>query len=128
MPALGTYAEDKIINLMVRNTSWTPPTTVYLALYLTTPTAADVGTEVGGGGYLRQAIVFAAPSGGVCLSSADVTFPIALTSWGNVAYAAIRDASTGGNLLFYGNLVLPRFVSSGDVLKFLTGNVAITVT
>ena len=128
MPALGTYAEDKIINLMVRNTSWTPPTTVYLALYLTTPTAADVGTEVSGGGYLRQAIVFAAPSGGVCLSSADVTFPIALTSWGNVAYAAIRDASTGGNLLFYGNLVLPRFVSSGDVLKFLTGNVAITVT
>lgn len=128
MPALGTYAENKIINLMVRNTAWTPPTTVYLALYLTSPTASDTGTEISGSGYLRQAVVFGAPSGGVCTNSADVTFPIALSSWGNVAYAAIRDASTAGNLLFYGNMVLPRFVSSGDVLKFLTGNIAITMT
>lgn len=61
-------------------------------------------------------------------NSAQVDFPMASATWGNIAYAAIRDASTAGNLLVYGAMVTPRYVTAGDVLKFLIGSVVITVS
>jgi len=131
MPALGVYAENLVINALVRATNLTAPTTVWLALYTTDPTAADVGTEIptsGGSNYARQIITFGAPSGGISSNSADVPFPQAGSIWGTITHAAIRDASTGGNLLFYGALITPRSLVSGDVIKFITGNVVITLT
>jgi hypothetical protein len=83
---------------------------------------------VTGGSYVRQPILFGPPSGGACANSADVAFPMASANWGNITHCAIRDASTGGNLLFYGSMVTPRNITSGDVLKFLTGNVIATVS
>jgi hypothetical protein len=131
MPALGSWAENAVINALLRGVNLTAPTAWWIALYLTNPTSLDTGTEIttsGGSNYARQPITFGPPSLGAVANDADVTFPIAGTSWGNVAYAAIRSASTGGNLLFYGPLVTPRFITAGDVLKFLTGNVVATVS
>jgi hypothetical protein len=128
MAALGTFAENLIINALLRNTSFVPPTTVWLALYTTTVTYADTGTEVSGGAYTRMPITFSAPSGGVCTNNTLITFPTASASWGTVTWAAIRDAATAGNLLFYGPLVSSRTVLSGDVLNFLATNVSITVS
>jgi hypothetical protein len=128
MAALGTYAENLIINALLRDTSFTPPTNIWLALYTTTVTSADTATEVSGGSYTRMPITFAAPSGGACSNNTLITFPSASAVWGNITYAAIRDASTGGNLLFYGALTLPRFINGGDVINFLVGNISITVS
>lgn len=128
MPALSTYVENMFVNALLRNQTFTNPTSWYLALYLTNPTAADTGTEISGGGYARQPIVFGPPSGGSLSNSAQVDFPMASANWGNVAYAAIRSASTGGNLLVYGSMVTPRYISAGDVLKFLIGSVVVTVS
>jgi hypothetical protein len=131
MSVLSTYLENAFVNAALRNTVITFPTAWYIALYTTNPTSADVGTEIlttGGTNYTRQSVIFSAPSGGACANSADVSFPVAGTNWGNITYAGIRDASTGGHLLFYGPLVSPRFVSTGDVLKFLTGNIAVSVS
>jgi hypothetical protein len=128
MPALGTWAETAIVNALLRNVSFTLPTTWFLALYLTNPTAANTGTEVSGVSYVRQPILFGPPSGGTIANSTDIAFPLAGTTWGNIAYGGILDASSGGHLLFYGSLVTPRYINAGDVLKFLTGSVVITVS
>ena len=128
MAALGTYAENAIINAFLRNTSFTIPSTIWLALYTTTVTSADTATEVSGGSYARQPMTFSAPSGGFCSTNTDITFPTAGITWGNITYAAIRDAATAGNLLFYGALTLPRYIYAGDVIKFLSGNISVTVS
>lgn len=124
---MSNYLENALINATLRNTSYTSPTTVYLALYTDDPTDADTGTEVSGGSYARQAITFGAPSNGVSTNSADITFPTATGSWGTVAYVGIRDDVTGGNLLYHTQLDVSKTISSGDIFKIATGNLSVTL-
>ena len=124
---MSNYLENALINATLRNTSYTSPTTVYLALYTDDPTDADTGTEVSGGSYARQSITFGAPSNGVSTNSADITFPTATGSWGTVAYVGIRDNLTGGNLLYHTQLDVSKTISSGDIFKITTGNLSVTL-
>jgi len=94
--AKSNYLENIILNHVLRNTSYTPPTTVYACLYLNDgvgPTDENKGQEVKGVGYARTEITFGAPSGGVVSNSADVVFPTATADWGNIGYMGIKDAS-----------------------------------
>ena len=81
MAEFSNYLENALINAVLRNTSYTSPTTVYVSLYTTDPTDAGSGTEVSGGSYARIAVTFGAPSNGVSTNSADVTFPTCTSSW-----------------------------------------------
>ena len=45
MAEMSNYLENALINATLRNTGYTSPTTVYLALYTTDPTDADAGDE-----------------------------------------------------------------------------------
>jgi len=60
-------------------------------------------------------------------NSADIEFPEATANWGTVVAAGVFDASTGGNLLAYSNLTTSKAVSTGDVLRFNTGALDITL-
>jgi hypothetical protein len=126
--AVSNFLATALLNQVFRNTAYTRPTTVYLALYTSNPTAADSGTEVSGGSYARQAITFGAPAvvgGKQTISNAsDITFPTATADWGNITHVGIRDASTGGNLLYYGPAENPRSILNGDVIKLLAGSLA----
>ncbi len=46
MAEMSNYLENALINVTLRATAYTAPTTVYLALYTSDPTDADTGTEV----------------------------------------------------------------------------------
>ena len=48
MAEFSDFMENKIIDHMLRNQAYTPPATVYVALYTDDPTDADTGTEVTG--------------------------------------------------------------------------------
>lgn len=63
-------------------------------------------TAYQGNGFIRNAI--------------QVVFDTALTDWGWVSGVAILDSTThkGGNLLMYAQLENPRFVYTGDNIKF----------
>jgi len=50
MASISDYYENKIIDHMLRGQAFTPPSTIYLALYTVAPTDAGGGTEVSGGG------------------------------------------------------------------------------
>ena len=72
---MSNHLENALINATLRNTSYTSPATVYVALFTTDPTDAGSGTEVSGGSYARTSVTFAAPSNGASASNADCTFP-----------------------------------------------------
>jgi hypothetical protein len=127
MAEMSNYLENALINATLRNTGYTSPTTVYLALYTTDPTDADAGDEVSGNGYARQSITFGAPSNGVSTNSAAIEFPQATGSWGTVAYIGIRDALTSGNLLYHTALDASKAIATGDVFKVAIGSLSVTL-
>jgi hypothetical protein len=126
MAEMSNYLENALINATLRNTSYTTPTTVYLALYTDDPTDADTGTEVTGNGYARQSITFGAPSNGVSTNTAAIEFPQATGSWGTVSYVGIRDASTSGNLLYHTALDASKAIATGDVFRVAIGSLSVT--
>lgn len=128
MAEISNYLENALINATLRNTSYTSPTTVYVALYTTDPTDADTGTEVSGNGYARQSVTFSAPSNGATSNSAAVEFPQATGSWGTVAYIGLRDASSGGNLLYHTALDASKTIATGDVFRIAATSLTVTLT
>ena len=127
MAEFSNYLENALINAVLRNTSYTSPTTVYVALFTSDPTDAGTGTEVSGGSYARTSVTFGSPSNGVTTNSADVTFPTATASWGTVSHIGIYDASTSGNLLFHTPLDVSKTIDSGDIFKISSGNLSVTL-
>jgi len=127
MAEMSNYLENALINATLRNTSYTSPAAVYLALYTSDPTDADTGTEVSGNAYARQAITFGAPSDGVSTNSAAIEFPQATGSWGTVSYIGIRDASTSGNLLYHTALDASKAIATGDVFRVAIGSLSVTL-
>jgi len=127
MAEFSNFLENALINAVLRNTTYTSPTTVYVSLYTSDPTDADSGTEVSGGSYARTAVTMGAPSNGVSTNSADVTFPTATAGWGTVSHIGIHDASTSGNLLFHTPLDTSKTIDSGDIFKITSGNLSVTL-
>jgi len=107
MPKANT-AKQMVLNFLARNQSVTQPAQLYLALYSTNPTDADTGVETAYDGYQRQAVLFTAPqlTGGTATiqNSAILTFGVVPSASGSIAYAGLRTAQTGGDLIYYGAL------------------------
>ncbi len=127
MSSITDYLEAALLNHVCRNSAYTSPTTVYLALF-TSATADDgTGTEVSGGAYARQAVTFGAPtdvSGAKQVAnSSAVTFPIATANWGTISHGALYDAASGGNMLLQAALSVSRTINTNDQLKYEIGDV-----
>jgi hypothetical protein len=119
------YLDNNFINVALRNTSFTPPTPIYVALFTTAPTAAGGGVEVTGGSYARQTATFVAPTNGQTSNSVDILFPIATANWGTIKAFALMDAGSGGNMLYFGNLSAERTVLTSDQVKFAAGQLGV---
>jgi len=127
MAEMSNYLENALINVTLRATAYTAPTTVYLALYTTDPTDADTGTECSGTSYARQAVTFGAPSNSASTNSAAVEFPQAGSSWGTITHIGIRDALTVGNLLYHTPLDASKTIATGDVFRIATSSLSVTL-
>ena len=124
--AMTNYLEDKLLEAVVKNTSYTTPTTVYMALYSTAPGEAGGGTELSGDNYSRAAMTFGSSSGGTITTTADITFATASGDWATAVAIGIVDASSGGNLLFYKSIA-GRSVKSGSALTIVSGDITLTL-
>jgi len=127
MAAMSDYLENALINHILRNTPFPSPSTVYVALYTSDPTDADTGTEVSGGSYARQAVTFGVPSNGTTSNTADVVFPVATADWGTITHIGLRDAATGGNLLFHAPLAVAKQILTGDQFIIRAGDLDVTL-
>jgi hypothetical protein len=127
MAALSNYLENALINATLRNTGYSSPATVYVGLFTSDPTDAGTGTECTGGAYARKSMAFNAPSNGASTNSAAVEFDQATTNWGTITHFGILDALTSGNLLYHGALTASKAIDTGDVFKFASASVTVTL-
>ena len=127
MAEFTNYLENKLLDHVLNNASFTSPTTVYVGLFTAAPTDTTSGTEVSGGSYARQVLSVSTASEGVVTSDADITFPQATGSWGTIVALGIHDALSSGNLLMYTELTTSKTIETGDILKVSSGSLTVTL-
>ena len=119
----STYLKQAVIKAALGEATFPSISNVYLALYTDSPTVDDTGTEVTGGSYARQQLSFANASGGSKVSNTAETFSSMPAS--TVTHWGIRDASSGGNLLYFGAFDLPIELNATDDLPIASGDIVI---
>lgn len=133
----SNFQHQKFLELLLYNTSYTPPSTVYVALFTTVPALAGTGgveVSTSGTAYARQSIVcstvgFQGPSGANLEYSnkLDIAYAVPTANWGTITGAGLYDASTGGNLLYVATLTTPKVVNNGDgAPRILAGQLRIS--
>lgn len=129
MAGFSDYLEDKVLEHVFGGNAYSAPSTLYVALYTVAPTDTGGGTEVSGGGYARQTATFnvSGTNPTTASNTAAIEYPTATADYGTVVAVGILDASSSGNLLAYANLTTSKVVSSGDVFRFNTGDLDITL-
>lgn len=137
MSQASDYLENKLLDHVLRNTAFTSPTTVYVALFTSDPSVGDTdelleaGTltnEVSGNGYARKAATFSAAASGSITTSGNITFdPASGGDFGTITHVAIMDALTTGNVLFYGQLATEKLIQDGDTFQITAGNLTVTL-
>jgi len=128
---LGNTLKNAILDHLFGKTTYTAPSTLYLALFTTPPTSAGGGSEVSGGSYARAAVTnnttnFPSASSGAKTTGAQIAFPAATAGWGTVTAFGVFDASSGGNLLWWGPVEPSANVVSGDTFRIEAGNLTLT--
>jgi hypothetical protein len=128
MAGFSDYLEDKVLDHVFGGVAYTQPTK-HVALYTVAPTDTGGGTEVTGGSYARQtgAFTVSGTNPTTASNSAAIEYPTATANYGTVVAVGILDASSGGNLLAYANLDTSKSVTTGDVFRFDTGDLDITL-
>lgn len=121
----SNYLENKLINHSLGTTTFTKPTSVYLALYTVSPSDSSSGTEATGGSYVRKVIAFSSASSGSAVNSASITFSAMPTT--NIVAIGIVDALTAGNQLFWATLASNRALIAGDSIVFPSGSVVVSL-
>jgi hypothetical protein len=136
MSAASNYLENKVLDHVLRVTSYTVPSGLHLALFTNTSTNAAANLEAGtltdevstsGTGYGRKTVAFAAASGGSSATNATVTFDAATANWGTITHVAVMDAATSGNVLFWGAVTTSKTIESGDTFQVSSGNLTISL-
>ena len=140
MSAMSDFLENKLVDWFFRGqaigvtgasaAAGTGPTNLYVGLFTATPSDTGGGTEVTGGSYARvtvasslanwagtQAAASTTASTGTTGTTSNnnaVTFPAPTANWGTIVAFGIFDATSGGNLLFWGALTTNKTVNNGD--------------
>lgn len=131
MAGKSDYLENKILRLLCGRVAFTPVATYYVALFTVAPTDAGAGTEVAGNAYARQAYTNAEASftpnpitGSSCTNALAITFPAATPAgWTTIVAAAVFDAVTAGNLLWWNLLTAQKTIALNDVFILSIGAV-----
>ncbi len=122
------FYEAKVIQHLFES-AYTAPDPLYVALYTTANSDSTPGTEVTGGNYGRISIAKGTgwtSSGNATENAADITFTEATASWGTVVAFGLMDASSGGNMLYWGDLTASKVIDNGDTAKIPAGDLDIT--
>lgn len=142
MSAMSDYLENKLIDQLFRGQTAPTTTTLYVGLLTAAPSDAGGGTEVSGNSYARVAVTSSlanwagtqsagsttasSGTGGQTSNNAAITFPTPSGTWGTVTHFGIYDATSGGNLLFWGALTISKTINQSDTVTFPAASLSIT--
>ena len=138
MSAASNYLENKVLDHVLRNTSFSQPSGLYLALFNNTSGSAATNLEAGtltdevstsGTAYARTAITFNAASSGSATNNGAVTFATATANWGSITHVAVMDGDTegAGNVLFWGAVTTAKTIETGDTFQVSNTNLTISL-
>ena len=127
MAGTSDYLEAAVLDAVLRNTSYTSPTTVYVALYTSDPGDGNTGTECSGGAYARQSAAFSRTAG-VGSNTSAIEYPTATGSWGTISHVGILDAVSSGNLLYHAALSSSKAITTGDIFRIPAADLTVTMT
>jgi hypothetical protein len=123
MPLLPNAQENAMIQA-----GFVPGTTYYMSLHTATPGNTGA-SEVTGGSYARQAIVFTTATAGVESNNATITFSSLPAEAGGIPYFGIWTLVSGGTYLGGGTVTgVPGPMSAGTSLALGAGTVTATQT
>jgi hypothetical protein len=126
--AKSDFLERKNLDHNLATTAYPKPNSVYAALFTSNPSDAANGAEVSGGGYARQVATFGAAAtdaSGNSTASNSAALQFTNLPTATLSHCAIYDASTNGNLLYYGPLAAPKSVTSGDTFTINAGQLTV---
>lgn len=129
------YLNDLTLNWF-RGTSYAaaPGSNVFLSLHSSDPGAlganGDVSAAVAGGRTTVAITLFGAPStptggGRRIANTSTLTVTASAAGPATLTYFGLWDAASAGNFLCYGILAQPVSVLTGDLLRFLAGDLVI---
>lgn len=132
MSSLTNYAENKIIDWLLRGQSLVLPGTWYVGLLTAAPSDSSAGTEASGTDYARVGITadlanfsgtqsagsttLSSGTGGTSYNNAELAFPTPGGDWGEVSWAGLYDASSGGNLWAWCALNEVKSIFTNDIV------------
>lgn len=136
--ALTDYAENKIIDSMLRGQAIGSPASFYIGLATDTCTDSGAGTEPSGNAYSRVVVsssltnwagtqsagstTASSGSNGTTSNNNAISWPASTGAWGNLQSVRWYDAASGGNSWICINLTTPLNVSgSGFTVSFTAG-------
>ena len=128
----SNFLENEVLDHILGegNRNYSSPTMHVALLTGVTDGETNNVTEVSiGNGYGRKAVSFDTAVNGTATNTNTVLFDQATGGdWGTVSHAAIYDASTTGNLLFYGQLAVTKTITDGDTFQINNGALSISLT
>jgi hypothetical protein len=131
MSSFTDYTENLALTYLFNTGSVTRPTAWFVGLFTAAPSDTGGGTEVTGSGYARVS------AGTISGSSTATTFTNAAAiefgaasggNWGTIGWAAIFDASTGGNMLAWAPLTTAKAINDGDIFRIPANSLSITLS
>jgi hypothetical protein len=124
MSAASNYLENELLDhALGTGAALAQPSNVYVGLF----TSADSTGATAANGYSRQTATFGAASGGSASNSGNLTFTASGGNWGTITHVAVHDASSSGNVLFYGALTTAKTIEDGDSFQIATSNLTISL-
>lgn len=122
MANISTYHAKMLLDFSLFGTPPSAPSAHYVGLSLGTPTSVSASEIAAGSGVTRQTVTYvaaASPAGSASNSNAVTFGPFSAS--GVVQGLQIFDASSAGNMLWYGLLASARTMGAGDSLIFNAG-------
>jgi hypothetical protein len=132
MSSFNDYTENLVLTFLFTTSTATRPTAWYVGLFTAAPSDTGGGTEVTGNAYARKVTGTMTVSGTTptaATNSAAIEFAAASGgNWGSIGWAAIFDASTGGNMLAWAPLTTSRTINDGDIFRIPASSLSVTLT
>ena len=127
MPALVTTEANRLLDASLGVASYTAPTgSMKLALATSSSSAATAGTEVTGGSYARQNIVFGSASAGSTSNTGAVTYTNMPTA--TVTNVDVYDSNGTPRRAYFGPLTVSKSTVLGDTLSFAISSITISLS
>ena len=123
--SISNYLEDKLLNLVLTNTTFPPITAVFASLHTADP--GETGTASPLASCARFAVTFSAAASATSVNSASAS--VVTSASGTISHVALWDSSATAtaNCLWSGALATTKNVNVGDTITLASAALSVSL-